>query len=295
MFGIRDPGDAFTGTEVIRSVSIGSHEVLVTRIGGLFVRPPEAFSDPYRASDESLESCSDLQDKMSFEEQIAWAVNQIICELALAGVVSEPASPVHISYGQLVDGHALAVVASGGREIYLERTIGPSLALVRGDWLTWRVDPEAVLDQAAGQSCTARLASISDSLPTLVPGAYYSLSRRQLAEAVMDSWIVTEQILDHLWQTHVSALPDHDRRQRLSDSRNYTASVRTEALHMAGVIDGSLYKAIHKARKHRNDLAHRAKITLSAAIDCLMTMKAAIEFVCKTSVAEPEVSTGVNW
>lgn len=294
LFGSPDFADASSATVVIRTITIGLHDILVTRMGGLFVRPPGTLSD-CRGPSGPHRSRVDTAAKLQYEEDVAGAFNRIICELALLGTVSEPASPVHIAHGQLVDGHAVVGSAPGGREVYLERTLGPYLTLLADHLRFWFVHPEDVLDQAAVQARTTVLASISDSLPALVPGAYYYLSRRQPAEAVMDSWIVTEQILDYLWQTYVSALLDHDRRERLSDSRTYTASVRTEVLHMAGVIDTSLYNAIHKARKHRNDLAHRAKITLSAAIDCLTTMKAAIEFVCNTSVAEPDVGTSVNW
>lgn len=293
LFGAPDPRDPYWATEVIRSIRIGSHEVLVTRNSGLFVRPPDTFSDSYR--DNQIELRSDLEDKLSFEEEVAGSFNRLICELALMGVVSEPASPVHISYGQLIDDHALVTVASGGREIYQERSLFPSLALLRGDWLSWPIHPESAVDQAANQACTSYLGHISPSLPALVAGAYSLFSRRQLSEALMDSWIVSEQILDHLWEKYMLTVPDRARKKRLEDTRIFTATVRAEVLLTAGTIGLSIYQAIQKARKHRNDLAHRAKISLSNASECLHTMKALVELVCEREVAWPEVSTGVNW
>ncbi len=295
LFGDPDPEDRYSATEVIRNIPIGSHDVLVTRNSGLFVRPPDTFSDPYREGE--AEYGSDLKAKMSFEEEVASSFNRLICELALMGIVSEPASPVHISYGQLIDGHALVTVASGGREIYEERSLFPSLALLRGtgEWLLWPMHPETVLDEAANQACTMRLVDISSSLPAFVAGAYYAFSRYQPSEALMSGWIVTEQILDHLWEEYISTIPGRPRRDRLEDKRTYTAAVRAEVLLTAGEIQGQMYELIQTARKHRNDLAHRAKISLSNARDSLTAMKAVIEFVCQREVAPPAVATGVNW
>jgi hypothetical protein len=58
--------------------------------------------------------------------------NKIICELALLDVISEPASPLHISHGNLLEGHALITVGRGGYVVF-ERTVGPAfLSTIHG-------------------------------------------------------------------------------------------------------------------------------------------------------------------
>lgn len=292
-FGTQKPDDRDAATEIIGVVHIGSHEVLVTRSSGLFIRPPASFRDPLKGS--AIDSEKDFRGKLAFEEEAAEAFNQLICELTLKGIVSEPASPVHISRGQIIDGHALITSTSGGREIYLERTMAPSLALMRHEWLMGPSHAESVLEQAATLSCTKHSVSISSTLPSLVAGAYYWLSRRQPSEALIDSWIVTEQALDYLWKEYIETLSDDERKKRLKDERTYTAAVRAEILLTAGRVEEQLYKRIQRARGFRNDLAHRARISLQNTVDCVLAMKAVIELICGEVVAEPSVSQGVNW
>jgi len=295
LFGEPDWKESYSCTEVVRHVAIDPCEVLVTRMGGLFVQPPQELADPYGARYDSEAPMSDLEAKMAFEETTAEVFNLLICELALLGVVSEPASPVHINYGRLIDNHALVVAGSGAREMYLDRSIGPSLALLANHWIGWPIHGESLLDEVAGLARTRILAAMSATLPSLVPGAYYHYSRRQPAEALMDAWIVTEQILDSMWTEYTDAVKDGKRKQRLADSQTYSASVRIEVLHTAGVIDRDMYEDLHEARDARNRLAHRALIDLNAASQGMCAMRCLIELVCGTSVAHTDVSMGVNW
>jgi len=295
LFGEPDWKESYSCTEVIRRVRIDSCEVLITRMGGLFVQPPEELSDLYRGCDTPELSVSDLDAKLAFEETTADVLNLLICELALVGIVSEPASPVHINYGRLIDNHALVVAGSGAREMYLERSIGPSLALLANHWIGWPVHGESLLDEVAGLARTRILAAMSATLPSLVAGAYYNYSRRQPAEALMDAWIVAEQILDSMWTEYVSGLEGAKRKTRLEDSRTYSASVRIEVLRTAGVTDEDMYEDLHQARKARNDLAHRALIDKEAALQGMCAMRRLIKLVCGSSVAHSDASHGVNW
>jgi len=295
LFGEPDWKESYSCTEVLRRVAVGPCEVLVTRMGGLFVVPPRELTNVYGACYDSDAPMSDLEAKMAFEETTAEVFNLLICELALLGVVSEPASPVHINYGQLIDNHALVLAGSGGRELYLERSVGANWALFGNHWIGWPLRAESLLDEAARLARTRVLAAISAALPSLVAGAYYHYSRRQPAEALTDAWIVTEQILDSMWAAHVCAVDDGKRKERLNDSRTYSASVRIEVLHTACAIDKDAYEDLHEARLGRNQLAHRALIDLNAASQGMGAMKRLIELVCGTSVAHADVSMGVNW
>ncbi len=262
-------------------------------MSGLFVRPPNDLSDPYK--DQGTQMPDDLHAKISFEEEAAEAFNRLICEFCLRGVVSEPTSPTHISYAQIVDGHILIMGGGGGRELYLERTMGPGLALMSPFWLTWHTCPEAVLERAVSLELASRLTAASNTIPSFVAGAYSFFSQRQANEALIDSWIVCEQLLDRLWQDYRSAVRDSRRRERLADTRTYSAAVRLEVLRTARVLSEQLYNALNRAREHRNNLAHRARSSFEAVSECMMAMKLMLEEVCGQEVDSPQAARGVNW
>ena len=286
--------DPYSLTSVISTLRVGKHRVMITRMGGLFVKPPRSFSDPYSGGPE-VGSEDELWRKIEFEVEVARCFNGVICELALNGLVSAPASPIDISWGQLVDGHALVLGGSGGREAYLHRSVQPLLELLQDNWLTWPVRGEETLKKAARMALTRRLSAISETLPELVAGAYSNYSRRQVGEAIADSWVVTEQVVDYLWQGHVKTVRDKARKDRLKDDRTYSASVRAEILLTAGALPEDLYVSVQRARKLRNDLMHSAKMALPAATQCVNAMREAVEFVCGTTVVPPDVTQGVNW
>jgi len=157
-----------------------------------------------------------------------------------------------------------------------------------------QVHSSSTLQQVLSLECANRLVEVSDYLPTLVAGAYSMFSRGQLSAALIDSWIAIEQILDFLWQIYLSDFPKK-RKRRLNDTRTYTAAVRIEMLHTVDVLPATLYESLNTARKHRNDLAHRAKISIDMATEVVGAMKETIEFFTKISVAPPLVNRGVNW
>lgn len=288
-----NPNDAYSATEVVATSKVAGQDILMTRNGGLFVRPPAELSDPYTNRDHA--ATSDFEEKVAFEETAALWFNAVICEFALLGIVSEPATPVHISRGVLIDQHALVTGAGGGRETYRERSIGPALELHSGSWLTHPVVSAPTVARASQQQISAQLGAASESLPGLVAGAYSAYSQRQLAEAVVDSWIVVEQLLDWYWTKHRVALSDKARKERLADTRTYSAAVRIEVLQTAKVLPEPLCQELQSARRHRNDLAHRASVTGGGADVCLAAMRHTIELFSGAQVEPPLSNVGVTW
>jgi len=282
--------DPFSITEVIQQIDTSQGKILVTRNGGLFIEPPAELAHADPVNEQAM------QEKVAFEEKATKLFNLVICEYALHEIVSEPATQAHISAGRLVDGHAIVTSAIGGREIYFERTFMPLIQLLQGTWQMYHrfVDMQITVD-VANLSCASHLAKISESLPALTAGAYSLFSQRQLSEALIDAWIVVEQIIDWLWDEHKNGISDADRKERLADPRTYTSAVRIELLHTIGVLDLGLYTNMTRARTHRNNLAHRATIRLDMASDTLMAMKSTIEFLCGTQVGAPSTSTAINW
>lgn len=337
-FGNPDWNDPHSATEVVATMQVDVHEILITRNGGLFLRTPRRFKDTFRDDWNEIADyvpASDRADKFAFEEEAAAAFNRLVCELALLGIITEPATPAHISKADLIDNHALVTAASGS-----ERTEEPMLQLIRGAYLiwsdraylqgrpstprerrtdlqrieflqaeqqmkgvyevrgTWRSQPQhdmQTLVVACQQERTAVLAEISRLLPTMVAGAYFLASRGQLSEALIDAWVAVEQMIDYLWDGYLRIHSDSDRKSRLKDTRTYTTAVRTEVLQTAGIIDDALYNQLNKARKHRNDLAHRAKVSLPALEDCLQALKTMLELVCERPVKPAAVTTTINW
>ena len=281
LFGNPDYYDPYSATEIISQVNAEGTEVLITRNGGLFVHIPSDILD--------------MKDTLVFQEIAADILNCIICEFAFKGIVSEPATPSHMSTGSLIDNHALIIAASGGRESYLERSLAPTIRLVQGNWGMCQPCSLDIVHSIEKLECTSKLRQISKNIPTLVAGAYSFLSQRQIAEALNDGWVVIEQIINLLWDKHIASIIETPRKNRLSDSRTYTTAVRIEVLYISGVLSKHLYEALNIARQHRNDLAHRAKITLEMAEQCLIAMKNIIEFVCEVSVEPPIAHRSVNW
>ncbi|MGO9007020.1 MAG: hypothetical protein ACLQIQ_14040 [Beijerinckiaceae bacterium] len=88
------------------------------------------------------------------------------------------------------------------------------------------------------------------------------LARRDWGSALANLWIVTEQLLEALWTREIvepaRALDSSKaRKDQLNDNRAWTAATRIEMLHQKGLFDLATLTALSKARKARNDLAHR--------------------------------------
>jgi len=90
------------------------------------------------------------------------------------------------------------------------------------------------------------------------------LARRDWGSALINLWIVTEQLLEALWSREIveptRALDNsRARKDQLNDHRAWTAATRIEMLHQKGLLDLPTLTALSKARKARNDLAHGGK------------------------------------
>lgn len=111
------------------------------------------------------------------------------------------------------------------------------------------------------------------------------LARRDWGSALTNLWIVTEQLLERLWQREVvnpvrAMQGSKSRRSQLEDYRTWTSATRLEMLHQKGVIDLDTLEILSKARKARNDLAHRGEHpTEGDANACLSGLRKLIEAV----------------
>jgi hypothetical protein len=222
-------------TEVVRTIPVRAdhqadeHLVHVTRIGGLFVRPPDRFS-------LTMEEQTDRADKIEFERQVAASLNALLCEMALNGVWSEPVSPIHLGGGILRNGRV------SGTELVFhpetggwERTQVPNVLMQYNPmpwWFMWnaRRKPEGVLDEAAPLTATKCLIDLSPTLPIFVVSAFASFVRRLAAESIINSWIVVEQVIHSFWTRQVTSKGVNRANRDALDRADFTASMRHNVL-----------------------------------------------------------------
>jgi hypothetical protein len=282
--------DASTFTEVIRTIPTAGAlktEVLLTRMSGLFVRVPEE----YQIGTPGPLGKEQFQRRLAIVERIADAMNQVICELALLGVTSDPASPNEIGVGFL-DGGRAGISSSGS--MYNERVLDPVVGVFTQPFPQWfrpfNTVAEAELDGIEALEATRRLLEVSDALPAFVAAAYAVFQRRLLAEALVDAWIVIEQVVNWLWrEQYRPKAHDSAHRARLDDYRSFTANTKLETLLADNLIEPGLYDELQAARRQRNDTAHGANVDIAAASTVLEAMHKALEFVCDRPVAMPSV------
>ena len=250
-------------------------KLLVTLSGGIFVRPPPELvqTDP-DASDEPT-----LWRQIDFEVTAARAANNVICELALNGVVSEPAAPAFICQGRVVDNHIAIRSVGGGREAYVDRSIDHLAD--QSTWHALRLWPNA-LAESRSLARTSRLLELSSHAPTLVAGAYSAMSRMQYVEAIADAWIIVEQYLRYAMK-------------RAGLGRTGKASQAIRRLTEAGILSSELSAAIGDARKARNDLLHGADLSAPKARTVLNAMKLMLEAHCGSPVSTPLETESTNW
>jgi len=286
------PEDPYTATEIISEISISDERIFITRNGGLFSRPPEELVGIINDPDSSM---NHFNKKLQYKDNFTDLSNRIICELCLLGIISEPITPVHVSSGSLVENHAVIMAGSGGREQYLHRTLRPFMHLFQPAWYLYRVIDSEILNKVQKLEYTKGLIEISENLPLFISSAYSHFSTQQIGESLINSWIVVEQIIDKLWEEFSENFDESGRTGRLKDTRIYTSSVRIEILYLIGAINSREYEIFQLARHHRNQLAHRASVTLDWAKESMTAMKYAIEHLISDTVAEPYTDRSVTW
>jgi hypothetical protein len=278
--------DPASPAKVVARLQIENHEVIVTRMGGLFVAMPDGVGT-HPAPDGH-------QRQLEFKDQITTLFNRVLCELAIQGTISEPASPVEMGPGLMLEDHALIFMSSGGRESYLRRTVEPTSSVLRGDWRTWGFTSPDHLRLASEQHFTNILVAISPLLPTLVAGAYSACSRGHIADAVAGCWFACEQLIAHLYRELRNGLPEDDeRRGWLGDIGNVGA--RIEVLYLAGKIDEEIYRHLQRGRKVRNDLVHRAAAALNAAESAGLALHGLLERIGQRRAAPLQMSRASLW
>ena len=283
--GAEVPPDFDTATAIVCELADDKPAIHITRNGGLLIEVPEVHSRGHEYVLEQLE----------FSYSFVSRINCFICELALLGVVTEPASLSHVGEGHLAKHQAAVRVNRGGREMYSARTTQPWHDAREGALAGYKPIKAEIIEHALHLGNAARLKNVSELLPYLVAASYSAYSVGRMADSVMSAWIAIEQLLDDQWSQYLVHLADGFRQKRLKDNRTYSAAVRLEVLRTADLIDAELYTALNLARKVRNDLAHRAKVGAEEARETMMALHLFLACFLGNMVALPEYHENIMW
>lgn len=262
-----DPANASTaaaqylsdhGTKIATTLAVAERAVLVTHGGGVFIPPTGVVGrDGY-----------DLHDRGRDDQHAASVINLVICELNLrASAICAPLSGEDLCHALVEDGVASMWVATGRTQrlawaTQAQVSDGSPVAF------SWRQIPRETLEACDGAPRATRLAELADELPTFVCSAVFARHHGREAEAIVFAWVVVEQVISYLWRTEILPTSRNARhRDRLKDTRSWTASSMAELLWRAELLSDTSYDSIQAARSHRNDFAHRARINSGAAAD----------------------------
>ena len=149
----------YSATEIIAEIIVEDEKILITRNGGLFIKPHEGFIDILRTQEFLVD---DIKEKIQFEDKFVKYSNRVVCEFCFAGTISEPVTQVHVSRAGLIGNHALITSGGGGREAYYYRTMYPSSQLRDGSWLSNRIVSIEELSQVIRLGYTSQLLKISN-------------------------------------------------------------------------------------------------------------------------------------
>jgi hypothetical protein len=130
--------------------------------------------------------------------------------------------------------------------------------------------PENVLQAAVDMTDTAIVKDF-DNVATLAELLLHSLSLYEsgkYAASHISAWTVAEWCLNELWKTHLRELDNQhpvpgseekfinsERKQKLT-GRDFTASILSEFLSLAGILPFDKYKLASRVRQTRNDWLH---------------------------------------
>jgi hypothetical protein len=262
--------------------------VYVTRLGGLFIDHPGRTERGNTLVDDAKSRTVRIEHR----RQVATILNVVICELALRGVYSTPVAAVEVCTSVLVENRARVAASTGPGHLRLAEEDLPSSQHA----LRWIYAGERVLRRLGELAHARELQRISEVLPGLVAAAHLAVAYQRPEESVVNCWVVTEQLINHVWTSrYCEQAIDAQHKERLKDHRTFSAAVREEILLASGVIDTESYSLLHPARKLRNDLAHNARMGLNPIQTSWSAMRAALILVFPDWAKDELLITDHRW
>ncbi len=114
------------------------------------------------------------------------------------------------------------------------------------------------------------LAAVNELSPEFLLKGTTAFAKRDWGSALANLWIVVEQVTSNLWTRYVlqpakQGTVIDGRADQLADFRTWTTAARHELLHQIDIITPETLAKLSRARKARNDLAHKGKHPTAAA------------------------------
>jgi hypothetical protein len=130
--------------------------------------------------------------------------------------------------------------------------------------------------------------------------ASYHYQSHQFATSHLLAWAICEQVLNNMWNEYQDGASSRQgggtkiskKRSELLNGRDFTASIVTQILSLAGVIDDELLTKLDTARKNRNAFAHSLKVIDESAAQQAMIVASDLLSLRLGQAVSPQLSTG---
>lgn len=196
-------------------------------------------------------------------------INRILGAFLLGGIRVEAKDSQKLEFGSLEE---------GGKNIF---SYMPSeYARLRYNWASKTesivlLHPQIIRESELRTAyCTGHqlLNTISNFSPIFLLRGQSALYHRNVSDALSNLWIVVEQLTCFFWEHRFLCTPEFhpknisSRLKSFKDNRTWTTSVKHELLWQTSLISEESLDVLSKARKLRNELAHKGDIP-----DCSIT------------------------
>ena len=211
-------------------------------------------------------------------EKAVSVFNEILGTIVIGGIYFGPVAPTDIDQAALYPtGYFRAFGLASGFQGQLRLALQSKIASPLHSILLH--DPRHVFaidihkSYSAGKTICTKVPPLS---PEFLLLGITGLVSHDWGAALTHLWVSVEQVVEHLWQEKVIAIPlrpdvtIQGRREFLSDSRTWTTSTRIELLFQRGVIRGETYAKLNTARKARNDLVHAGALPSTDAAEAAL-------------------------
>lgn len=90
--------------------------------------------------------------------------------------------------------------------------------------------------------------------------AFTDLREKHYVQSFVLSWVIIERLINECWEISLKEKGlSNNRVQKLSESSDWTASIKIETINLLGLINDEEYRELSNLRKTRNDFIHKVK------------------------------------
>ena len=239
--------------------ALTAEEVLRKRVPRELTFTPKAFDAEHRGKKVVVNRDGMIALEYDSPRQALGSLNRIMGALLLSGLDARTVREADLGQGKL-EPDALTVRSWGGT-ITSRSPQWPSFNASRFDvdmiGLTRQQVTEDQLRSVLSLAETLAADAYLDTVSSLFLEAHTHFRESAYRQCLLMAWMVIESWLAREWTAVVEEFKTSaSHRDRLTDSRTWTAAVKAETLRMLNVIDSSQLHAITAYRNKRNDVIH---------------------------------------